>query len=68
MLVVQKDEEIQATLLRTNAEGEKAAQQFMQSEQFSDLQFIQFTLTCEGITRVWFNKDGKYLNIKMKIS
>lgn len=52
MLVVQKDEEIQATLLRTNAEGEKAAQQFMQSEQFSDLQFIQFTLTCEGITRV----------------
>ena len=41
-LVVQKDEEIQAAPLRTNAEKDKVVQKFMQLEQFSDLQFIQY--------------------------
>ena len=40
MLVIQKDEEIQATFLKTNVEKEKVVQQFMWSGQFSDLQFI----------------------------
>ena len=42
MLVIQKDEEIQATLLRTDAEHEMVVQQFMKSKHFSDLQFIQY--------------------------
>ena len=41
-LVVQKDEEIQVALLRTNAEKDKVIHKFMQLEQFSDLQFIQY--------------------------
>ena len=36
-LVIQKDEEIQVAPLRTDAEREKVIQQFMQSDQFSDL-------------------------------
>ena len=42
MLVVQKDEEVQATLLRTSAKQEKVVDQFMKSEHFFDLQFIQY--------------------------
>ena len=42
MLVIQKDKEIQAVLLRTDAEREKVIQQFMKSKHFSDLQFIQY--------------------------
>nr|POF05555.1 hypothetical protein CFP56_18070 [Quercus suber] len=41
MLVIQKDGEIQVALLRTNVEREKVIQQFTQSKQFSNLQFIQ---------------------------
>ena len=41
-LVVQKDEEIQVALLRTDAKKDKVIQKFMQSEQFFDLQFIQY--------------------------
>ena len=41
-LVIQKDEEIQATLLKTDAEREKIIQKFKQSDEFSDLQFIQY--------------------------
>ena len=37
MLVIQKDEEIQATFLKTNVEKEKVVQQFMQFDQFFDL-------------------------------
>ena len=42
LLVVQKDEEVQVALLRTSAEQEKVVDQFMKSEHFSDLQFIQY--------------------------
>ena len=36
-LVVQKDEEIQAALPRTDAKKDKVVQKFLQSEQFLDL-------------------------------
>ena len=39
-LVAQKDEEIQATLLKTNNKKDKVIQKFKQSEEFSDLQFL----------------------------
>nr|POE56926.1 hypothetical protein CFP56_27877 [Quercus suber] len=42
MLIIQKDEEIQAPLLRTSVEREKVVEQFIKSEHFSDLQFIQY--------------------------
>nr|POE52350.1 hypothetical protein CFP56_65584 [Quercus suber] len=41
-LVAQKDEEIQVALLMTDMERDKVIQKFMQSKQFSDLQFIQY--------------------------
>nr|POF16847.1 hypothetical protein CFP56_17416 [Quercus suber] len=41
-LVVQKDEEIQATLLKTDEERDKVIQRFKQSEKFSNLQFMQY--------------------------
>lgn len=37
MLVIQKDKEIQATLLKTDIEREKVIQQFTKFEHFSDL-------------------------------
>ena len=39
-LVVQKDEKIQATLLKTDEERDKIVQKFKQSKEFSDLQFM----------------------------
>ena len=41
-LVIQKDEEIQATLLKIDEERDKVVQKFKQSEEFSDLQFMQY--------------------------
>ena len=41
-LVVQKDEEIHAALLKTDEERDKVVQKFKQSEEFSDLQFMQY--------------------------
>nr|POF21703.1 hypothetical protein CFP56_26365 [Quercus suber] len=50
-LVVQKDEEIQAALLKTDEERDKVIQKFKQLEEFSDLQFMQyfkgFELLCQ---------------------
>lgn len=42
MLVIQKDKGIQATLLRTSVEREKVVEQFIKSEHFYDLHFIQY--------------------------
>ena len=39
-LVLQKDEEIQAALLKTDEERDKIIQRFKQSKEFSDLQFM----------------------------
>ena len=41
-LVVQKDEEIQATLLKTDEERAKVIKKFKGSKEFLDLQFIQY--------------------------
>ena len=41
-LVAQKDEEIQIALLKTDDERDKVIQKFKQSEEFSDLQFMQY--------------------------
>ncbi|XP_050290729.1 uncharacterized protein LOC126729006 [Quercus robur] len=41
-LFVQKDEEIQAALLKTDDERDKIIQKFKQSEEISDLQFMQY--------------------------
>ena len=55
MLVIPKDGKIQDALLKTNAEREKVIQQFTQSEQFSDLQFIQYFKVFELLQR-WMMK------------
>ena len=55
MLIVQKDEEVQAALLRTSAEQEKVVDQFMKSEHFSDLQLIQYFKGFELLRR-WIMK------------
>jgi len=39
-LIIQKDEEVQATHLKTNEEHEKVIIKFLESNRFSDLQFI----------------------------
>nr|POE58447.1 glutathione s-transferase t3 [Quercus suber] len=41
-LVIQKDEEIQVALLKTDEERENVIQKFKQSEEFLDLQFLQY--------------------------
>ena len=58
MLVVQKDEEVQATLLRTSAKQEKVVDQFMKSEHFFDLQFIQYFKGFELLRRWTMKHHG----------
>ena len=55
MLVIQKDEEVQATLLRIDSEREKVIQNFKKSDHFSDLQFIQYYKGFELLCR-WMMK------------
>ena len=50
-LVVQKDEEIQAALLKTDEERDKVIQKFKQSKEFSDLQFMQYFKGLELLRR-----------------
>nr|POF22876.1 hypothetical protein CFP56_38163 [Quercus suber] len=49
-LVIQKDEEVQAALLRTDKEREKLIAKFLESDRFSNMQFEQsfkgFELLC----------------------
>ena len=54
-LVAQKDEEIQAALLKTDDEREKIIQKFKQSEEFFDLQFVQYFKGFE-LLRQWMMK------------
>lgn len=51
MLIVQKDEEIQAALLQIDSKREKIIQKIMKSEHFSDLQFIQYYKGFEHLCR-----------------
>ena len=41
-LGIQKDEEVQASLLRTDEEREKVIAKFLESDCFSDIQFVQY--------------------------
>ena len=41
-LVIQKDEEVQATLLRTDKECEKVISKFLEFDHFFDMQFEQY--------------------------
>ena len=41
-IVIQKDEEVQAALLRTDEEREKVIAKFLKSDHFSDMQFEQY--------------------------
>ena len=41
-LIIQKDEEVQAALLRTDEECEKVIAKFLESDRFSDMQFEQY--------------------------
>lgn len=57
-LIAQKDEEIQAALLRTDAERDKVIQKFMQFEKFSNLQFIQYFKGLELLRRWTMNHNS----------
>lgn len=69
MPVVQKDEKIQAALLKTDSECEKIIQNFMKSKQFSDLQFIQYYKGFEiflGWTMNHHNQTVDFSNLDFK--
>ena len=51
LLITQKDDEIQATLLQTDEQCEKVIDQFLKSERFFDLQFIQYYKGFERLRR-----------------
>ena len=54
-LVIQKDEEVQAALLKTDEEREKVITKFLESDCFSNLQFVQhfkgFELLCRWMIK-----------------
>nr|POE87129.1 hypothetical protein CFP56_68874 [Quercus suber] len=54
-LIIQKDEEVQVTLLKTDEEREKVISKFLESDCFSDLQFIQYFKGFELLHR-WMMK------------
>ena len=54
-LIIQKDEEVQATHLKTNEEHEKVIIKFLESNRFSDLQFIQYFMGFKLLHR-WMMK------------
>ena len=53
--VIQKDEKVQAALLKTNEEHEKVISKFLESYRFSDLQFVQYFISFELLRR-WIMK------------
>ena len=66
MLVIQKDEEIQAALLKTDEEHEKVISKFLESDRFFDLQFDQYFKGFELLHR-WMmkhhNQVADFLNL-----
>lgn len=77
LLITQKDNEIQAALLRTNEERKKVIDQFLKSKHFSNLQFIHYYKGFE-LLRKWTmkhhsqamdfsNLDFKAIDIKVLI-
>ena len=59
--VVQKDEEIQASLLKINDERDKIIQKFKQLEEFSDLQLMQYFQGFE-LLRQWTMKHHSHFS------
>ena len=54
-LIIQKDEEILATHLKTNEERAKVIAKFLESDRFSNLQFVQYFKGFELLRR-WMTK------------
>ena len=54
-LVIQKDEEVQATLLKTDEERGKVIAKFLESDRFPDLHFVQYFKGFELLRR-WMMK------------
>ena len=54
-LVIQKDEEVQAALLKTDEEHEKVIAKFLEFDHFSNLQFVQYFKGFELLCR-WMMK------------
>ena len=50
-LVIQKDEEVQVALLKMDKECEKVIAKFLESDCFSDLQFVQYFKCFELLRR-----------------
>uniref|UniRef100_A0A7N2RB25 Pentatricopeptide repeat-containing protein n=1 Tax=Quercus lobata TaxID=97700 RepID=A0A7N2RB25_QUELO len=59
-LVIQKDEEVQAALQRTNEEHEKVIAKFLESDHFSDMQFEQYFKGFE-LLRHWMMKHYSHV-------
>ena len=59
-LVIQKDEEVQATLLRMDEEREKVISKFLESDRFSDMQFEQYFKGFELLRR-WMMKHHSHV-------
>ena len=53
--VIQKDEEVQTVLLKTDEECEKVISKFLESNWFSDLQFVQYFKGFQFLRR-WMKK------------
>nr|POF00827.1 hypothetical protein CFP56_55356 [Quercus suber] len=54
-LIIQKDDEVQAALLKTDEEHEKVITKFLKSNRFFDLQFVQYFKSFELLCR-WMMK------------
>ena len=59
-LGIQKDEEVQATLLRTDEEREKVIAKFLESDRFSNMQFEQYFKGFELLSR-WMMKHHSHV-------
>ena len=59
-IVIQKDEEVQAALLRTDEEHEKVIAKFLKSDHFSDMQFEQYFKGFELFCR-WMIKHHSHV-------
>ena len=59
-LVIQKDEEVQAALLRTDEEHEKVIAKFLESDRFSNMQFEQYFKGFELLRR-WMTKHHSHV-------
>ena len=59
-LIIQKDEEVQSTLLKTDEEYEKVIAKFVESDRFSNIQFEQYFKGFELLRR-WMIKHHSHV-------